>query len=162
MAVVNARDEILVLDVNGDNLGRMVFSDAKNLSEIKNLDLVQVNKKNNGLPVYKIIDQGKWQYQNKKNKRQNKSNTHQVKEVRFRVRTDSHDMKIKIGQIKKFITKGFDVKVAVNMRKGRERSYPEIAESKLAEIMESIKDMVKVNHQEKSSGGVFIVVRPFS
>ena len=68
----NSNSEILVLDDNGTNLGRMLYLDAKSLAVNRSLDLVQVNKDSGGVVVFKIMDHGKHKYEKKKNKQKKK------------------------------------------------------------------------------------------
>lgn len=159
MSVISSSTEILVLDSSGGNLGRMSYSDAKELSENINLDLVQVNKKDDNIPVYKIMDHGKWKYQNSKNKKNNKTSSHSTKEIGFKIRTEKHDIETKIAHIKKFISKGHDVKISVMMR-GRERSRPNIAEDKLLSLVQQIDSISSIYQEGKTSNSVYCIVRP--
>lgn len=154
----NLNSEILVLDDNGTNLGRMLYRDAKSLAVDRSLDLVQVNKDNdNDIVVFKIMDHGKHKYEKKKNKQKHIASP--LKEMNFKVRIDTHDLHIKTNQIKKFLLKGSDVKITVVMR-GRERMSPQIAHNKLAEILTELGDSVQVQQKKSTKSTVFITVRP--
>jgi len=149
----------LVLDENGNNLGRMPYRDAENLALERSLDLVRINKDNNGVVVFKIMDHGKHKYEQKKHKQ--KKTSHPVKEMTFKLRIDPHDLGIKVNRIKEFLKKGSDVKITVVMR-GRERMSPNLAHDKLESILSEIKDLVKVQQKKESKSSIFVTVRPLS
>lgn len=150
----NNSGDVLVLDPNGTNLGNMSYQSAQQLAIDRNLDLVQINKNNGELPVYKIMDRGKWQYLKKKG--QKKSSSQVLKEINFRVRIDDRDREIKINHIKRFLSKGMDVKIAVQMR-GREKANPSFAKEKMDTILSELNDLVLVK-QRKSSGSLIVAV----
>lgn len=156
----NPNAEILVLDEEGTNLGKMSYRDAKSIANSRNLDLIQINK-NNDLQVYKIMDRGKWKYEQKKTKSKQKKPTHHLKEMNFKMRIDPHDMNIKIDRIKGFLEKGDDVKIAVVMR-GRERSNPKLAHEKMDQILKAFGDKVQVQQRRSSSSMIFVTIRPNS
>ncbi|KKK51856.1 hypothetical protein LCGC14_3110760, partial [marine sediment metagenome] len=137
----NPNAEILVLDDTGTNLGRMPYRDAKSLAINRSLDLVQVNKDNNGVVVFKIMDHGKYKYDQKKHKQ--RKVVHPLKEMTFKMRIDPHDVDIKINRIKGFLSKGSDVKIAVVMR-GREQSSPHMAQKKLDSILKELEGLISV------------------
>ena len=89
--------EVLVLDDEGVNLGKMAHRDADALAVKSNLDLIQVNKSGDIL-VFKIMDYGKWKYSKKKG--QKKQTQRQLKEMNFKLRIDPHDQETKISHIK--------------------------------------------------------------
>lgn len=134
----------------------MPYRDAKALANDRNLDLVQVNK-DNTVHVYKIMDYGKFKYEQKKHKQ--KKTSHPLKEMSFKVRIDPHDMNIKINRIKSFLSKGSDVKITVTMR-GRERASPRLAEDKLNEILAALGDLAQVQQRRSTNSSVFVSVKP--
>lgn len=137
----NKNSDVLVLDPSGSNLGQMKFHDAQLLAtERYSLDLVQINK-NENLPVYKIMDFGKWKFAQSKQKK-NKISTGKIKEVHFKVNTDIHDLNTKINHIKEFLSKGNEVKIAVFM-KGREKSHPQLARQKMDAILSDLGDLIQ-------------------
>jgi translation initiation factor IF-3 len=152
----NPNAEILVLDENGNNLGRMPYRDAKSLATSRNLDLVQVNKKGE-IEVFKIMDYGKYKYDKKKHKQ--KKNPHPVKEMNFKMRIDPHDQEIKIKRIKSFLEKGADVKISVTMR-GREKANPRLAHQKMDQILEAFGDTIQVQQRHGSPSAIFATIRP--
>ena len=153
----NPNIEVLVLDDNGTNLGRMTLNSAQTLAIDRNLDLVQVNKNQDNFSVYKIMDQGKWQYVKKKASK--KSSSHSVKEMNFRVSIDVHDKETKINHIKRFLFKGMDVKISIQMR-GREKSNPTLAREKMDEILSELDDLIQIKQRKSSGSLITAVVRP--
>ncbi len=135
----------------------MPYRDAKSLSISQNLDLVQVSKDNEKVVVFKIMDHGKYKYEQKKNKQ--KKTTHPLKEMSFRLRIDPHDMDIKINRIKGFLSKGSDVKITVTMR-GRERATSQLAHQKLEAILAKLAELVQVQQKRSTKSSVFVTVRP--
>lgn len=154
----NPNAEILVLDEQGTNLGRMPHRDALNIASSHNLDLISVNKKD-GVEVFKIMDHGKWKYDKKKNKQKQKKSALPVKEMNFRVCIDSHDQEIKVNRIKNFLDKGADVKITVTMR-GREKANPRLAHDKMDLILAEFGDNVQVQQRRGSPSTVFATIRP--
>lgn len=149
--------EILVLDDQGINLGRMLYRDAKSLAINRNLDLVQVNKDHDKVVVFKIMDHGKYKYEKKKHKQ--KKTVQPLKEMSFRLRIDPHDMEIKINRIRDFLLKGSDVKITVTMR-GRERATPQLAHQKLEAILAKLAESVQTQQKRSTKSSVFATVRP--
>lgn len=149
-------NSVLVLDENGVNLGRMSYWDAKNLATSRNLDLVLISKKDES-QVFKIMDQGKWKYQ--QNKHKPKKHTHQTKEMNFNVRIDSHDLTIKIQHIKDFIKKGMDVKITVTM-KGREKAIPSLAHEKMNTILSALSEVSTASLKTVSPSSISVLVHP--
>lgn len=131
----------------------MLYRDAKSLALSRDLDLVQVNKDG----TFKIMDHGKYKYDRKKNKQ--KKTAQPLKEMTFKMRIDPHDVGIKINQIKRFLLKGSDVKIAVTMR-GRERASPQLAQEKLDSILKELEGLVAVQQTKSARSSVFVTVRP--
>ncbi len=153
----NSNVEVLVLDPNGTNLGNMSYKSAQQLAADRDLDLVQVNKNNGELSVYKIMDRGKWQYLKKKG--QKKPHSHVLKEMNFRVRIDDHDREVKINHIKRFLSKGMDVKISVQMR-GREKANPTFARQKMDDILSELDDLILVKQRKSSGALITAIIRP--
>ena len=151
-------DSVLVLDAEGNNLGTMTYSHAKKIAFEQNLDLVEINKQNGSL-VCKIMDRGKWQYQQSKQRQKNKHNTVQTKEIKIRPRIDSHDLDTKLNHVKRFIDKGHLVRFVVEM-KGRERSNAEYARTRLDEVLTNLGDIVKTENRKETKSFISIMMHP--
>ena len=122
-------DEIRVSQVrligpNGEQVGVIATSVALNLAKEANLDLVEVAP-NAKPPVAKLIDYGKFKYNEKIKAREARRNqsTAEIKEIRFRLKIDDHDFEVKKGHVVRFLNGGDKVKVTIMLR-GREQSRP--------------------------------------
>ena len=122
-------DEIRVSQVrligpNGEQVGVIATSVALNLAKEANLDLVEVAP-NAKPPVAKLIDYGKFKYNEKIKAREARRNqsTAEIKEIRFRLKIDDHDFEVKKGHVTRFLNGGDKVKVTIMLR-GREQSRP--------------------------------------
>ena len=111
---------IRVIDADGELIGVMSNDEGRALAKERGLDLVEVNPKVRP-PICKIIDYGKYKYEQKKATK--KSSSPQVKTVQLRPKTDDHDLVTKLKRARKFLDQGHRVKLVMRMR-GRERSYP--------------------------------------
>ena len=152
----NPNVEVLVLDSEGTNLGRMPYADAKSLAQDRDLDLVQIDK-GNKVQVFKIMNYGKYKYDKKKHKQ--KKTTSPTKEMSFKLRIDPHDQEIKINRIKHFLQKGSDVKITVTL-KGREKAAPQFAHEKLDEIIAELKECAIPLQRRSSHFSVSTMIRP--
>ncbi len=122
-------------------LGVLPTHEALRLAREADLDLVEVNPK--GVPpVCKIMDFGKFKYEEKKKENDAKKRQVQVelKEVKLRPKTDDHDLDTKTKHIRRFLEDGNKVKVTCRFR-GREITHPETAEVQLVHIIESTRDI---------------------
>lgn len=119
----------------------MATIDAKKLAREKNLDLVEVNPKAQP-PVCKVMDFGKYKYEEKKKKQQARRGqvTVELKEVKLRPKTDDHDLEVKIRHARRFIEEGNKVKVTCRFR-GREITHPETALRQLEEFARQTADI---------------------
>lgn len=147
---------VLVIGQDGKKLGVMSITQAKEKAFQEGLDLVEVNSKNR---VYKILDKGKWEYQQNKKKKSQKQNKHIQKEIKFRPVTEVHDMNTKIGQIKKFLDKQYSVKLTVYL-KGREKKQPEIAKQKLLEIYSLLENVSLMSDIKSYDSLSFAIIQP--
>ena len=130
--------EALVIDKHGHKVGQMSISDAKRAASDVGLDLVEVHRQGD-VSVCKIMDEGKWKYEQKKKAQNNKVHQLPDKEIKFRLSIDSHDQETKIKHAKKFLQKGHRVKIAVQYR-GREASNTEMIRNKMSDILGQLGD----------------------
>jgi translation initiation factor IF-3 len=117
--------EVRVIDDQGNSLGVMSVPDAVKKAEEKGADLVEVSP-NAKPPVCKILDYGKYRYEQLKKDKEAKKKQHVVvvKEVQVRPNIDKHDLGIKLEHANEFLIKGFKVKFVIRFR-GREMEYKE-------------------------------------
>ncbi|MCZ7686394.1 MAG: translation initiation factor IF-3 [Sandaracinaceae bacterium] len=144
--------EVRVIGAEGEMLGIMSTIDAKKLAREKNLDLVEVNPKAQP-PVCKVMDFGKYKYEEKKKKQQARKGQIQVelKEVKLRPKTDEHDMEVKIRHARRFIEEGNKVKITCRFR-GREITHPETAERQLDYFAEQCLDLAVIEQPPRMEG----------
>ncbi len=133
-----------VIGANQEMLGVLPTHEALRLAREADLDLVEVNPK--GVPpVCKIMDFGKFKYEEKKKENDLKKRQVQfeLKEVKLRPKTDDHDLETKAKHIRRFLEEGNKVKVTCRFR-GREITHPETAEVQLVHFIETTKDIAVV------------------
>src|SRR5262245_25597090 len=136
----------------------MQTRDAINLAREKELDLVEIAPTAQP-PVCRIMNLGKFMYeQNKKEQRaRKKQKTIQVKEIKFRPKTDEHDYLFKRKHIERFMEDGHKVK-AVIMFRGREMAHPEIGRRILERLMEELKDIIEIERPPRQEGNNMIAI----
>ncbi len=154
-------NKIFVIDENGKPLGEMSLAEALEIARSHELDLVEVSPKANP-PVAKIIDYGKFQYQQGKQERlaRAKSKKVEVKGIRIGLRTDEHDIHFKQKQAEKFLRKGNKVRVEIIL-KGKEKTYPDLAKSAIEKFISNIKLPYKIEDPlKKTPEGFNLIIAP--
>jgi len=139
--------EVRVVAEDGSNLGVLTTDQALRRAREVGLDLVEVNPKSNP-PVCKILDFGKYKYEEKKKQGEakRKQTVVEVKEIKIRPKTDDHDIAVKIRAIRRFIESGNKVKVTCRFR-GREIMHPQRAQMQLELIVSKIDDIANVEQR---------------
>ena len=147
-----------VIDPDGNQVGIIPTYKALATAGDFGLDLVEISPNANP-PVCKIMDYGRYKYEQTKKKQEakKKQSTFQVKEIKIRPKTGEHDLKIKIGHIKKFIGKKDKVKVTVIFR-GREISLSELGRNLLEKIAEETDDIAVVEQYPKFEGRTMMMI----
>ncbi len=139
-------------------LGVLSTQEALRAAKAKGLDLVEVNPKAMP-PVCKIMDFGKFKYEEKK--RENEAKKRQIhvelKEVKLRPKTDDHDLEVKGRHIRRFIEEGNKVKVTCRFR-GREITHPETAERQLVHFIEISRDIAVVEQGARMEGKTMTIL----
>ncbi|MBM4357024.1 MAG: translation initiation factor IF-3 [Deltaproteobacteria bacterium] len=136
--------EVRVVDANGEMLGVLSTSEAIKRARDQGMDLVEINPKAVP-PVCKILDYGKFKYEEKKKKRdtKRKQSVVEIKEVKLRPKTDDHDLDFKMRAARRFIEGGNKVKFTVRFR-GREITHPEKAREQLDWICNQCLDIALI------------------
>ncbi len=144
--------EVRLIGENGEQLGIMSAKEAYKMAQDAELDLVKVAP-NAKPPVCKIIDYGKYRYeQNRKEKEaKKKQKTIEVKEVRLTPNIDSNDLNTKVTAARKFLERGDKVKVSLRFR-GREMSHMNQSKVILDEFAESLQDIATIDKPSKVEG----------
>jgi len=134
--------QIRVVGADGANLGVMATRDALKMAQDQALDLVEINPRAVP-PVCKIMDYGKFKYEEKKKQqaaRKNQQNQ-ELKELTFRPNTDENDLSHKVEQAKGFLSEGNKVKFTIRFR-GREITHPDIGKNKLEWIQQQLAGLI--------------------
>jgi translation initiation factor IF-3 len=136
--------EVRVIADSGDMLGVMSTQEALRRAQEKGLDLVEVNPKAEP-PVCKILDFGKFKYDEKKKAREakRKQSIVEIKEIKLRPKTDDHDLQFKTRAAHRFLEAGHKVKFTVRFR-GREITHPEKAQEQLDWIVKECEEIANV------------------
>jgi translation initiation factor IF-3 len=147
-----------VIDAEGKQLGILSLSDALAEAAKGGLDLVEVAPASDP-PVCRILDYGKFRYQQSKKLQDAKKSqtTIQVKEIRLRPKTESHDLQVKIKHIRKFLSQHDKVKITMMFR-GREIAYSELGRKIMEDIREALVDASVVEQQPRLEGRNMIMI----
>lgn len=144
--------EVRLIDQEGENKGVVPIEEAQTYARDVGLDLVEVAP-NARPPVCRVMDYGKFMYEQEKKAKQARKSSKQVevKELRLRPKTDEHHVNFKAKQARKFLEKGNKVRVRVLFR-GRERFHGDIAREMLKEFAGQLSD-VSIIEQEPTHEG---------
>jgi translation initiation factor IF-3 len=150
--------EIRVVGADGEMLGVLSVAKAMELAEQVGLDLVEISP-NAEPPVCKILDYGKYKYeqQKKANEARKKQKTVDVKEVKIRPGIEDHDYNVKMKAARKFLENGDKVKVTMRFR-GREMAHQQIGMDLLKRMQEELADVSKVEFSPKLEGRQVMMV----
>jgi translation initiation factor IF-3 len=150
--------EVRVIGQDGQQLGVLSLKRALELAAQEELDLVEVAP-NADPPVCKIMDYGKFKYQqNKRTQEAKKKQTViQVKEVKIRPKTDEHDLQVKIRHIKRFLGQRDKAKVTILFR-GREIAYIDQGTKVMDRVKEELKDDALVEQSPKMEGRNMVMI----
>lgn len=145
----------------GDQLGIFPLREALALAREQNLDLVEVAPQADP-PVCRLLDYGKYAYERARRAREARKAQKPVefKEIRLRPKTGEHDINFKVDRMRSFLKEGFKVRVRVLFR-GREITYPEIAQQMLMKIATGLNDVAVVENQPRMEGrSMYMVLAP--
>jgi translation initiation factor IF-3 len=142
----------LLIDEDGTRVGVVPLREALALAEERGLDLVEVAP-NAVPPVCRVLDYGKYRYEQTKKEREARKHQKQaeLKEVRLKPKTDDHDLEIKAKQARKFLLAGDKVKFTVRFR-GREMAHPDIGREMLEQIAEQLRDVATIEQRPLMEG----------
>ena len=144
--------EIRLIGEDGEQLGIMTAKEALSKAREADLDLVKIAP-NAKPPVCKIIDYGKFRYEQERREKEarKKQKITEVKEIRLSPNIDVNDLNTKANQARKFITKGDKVKVSLRFR-GREMAHVNVGKQILDSFYEKLEDIAVVDKQPKLEG----------
>lgn len=153
--------QVRVIDEEGQMLGVMTPMEGIRLAEERGLDLIEIAPTASP-PTCKIMDYGKWKYENKKKQAaaRKKQVIVQVKEIQIRPRTDQHDFETKMKHARRFILDGDKVKVSMRFM-GRELAHQEVGMTQMKKVIETLQDIVIVESNPKMEGkSAFLILAP--
>lgn len=141
-----------LIDAEGRQLGLMITSEALRLARESGLDLVEVSP-DSSPPVCKIMDYGKYKYEQKKKAHQARARQKivHIKELRLRPKTEEHDLMVKIKKAREFLEDGDRVQINLLFR-GREMAHIELAKDLLERFATEIADVGKVDKSASLEG----------
>jgi translation initiation factor IF-3 len=150
--------EVRVVGPDGSNWGVLPTDEALRRAQEAGYDLVEVNPKG-APPVCKILDFGKFKYEEKKKQREakKKQSVVEVKEIKLRPKTDDHDLMVKTRAARRFLESGNKVKFTCRFR-GREITHPEVAYHQFETIMSKLDDLANVEQRPTMEGRAMAVI----
>ncbi len=150
--------EVQVISSDGENLGILNLQDAISRAKDQALDLIEISP-NAKPPVCKIMDMGKFKYdqQKKANKAKKKQKKIELKEIKLRPVTEVHDYTFKIKNAQKFLSKGDKVKFTIRF-KGRELQHSNLGSELMEKIKQDMQSIGKVELQPRFDGKQMIMV----
>ncbi|NNE44589.1 MAG: translation initiation factor IF-3 [Gemmatimonadetes bacterium] len=149
---------IRVVSEDGEQLGIMTADEGRALARERGLDLVEVAATSRP-PVCRIMDFGKFKYEQNKKDRKAKSRQHgqQLKEVKFRPKIEKHDLEVKVRNARRFLEEHHKVKVTMNFR-GREVTHSEIGRDILKRVAALLEDVSQVESPPRIEGRHMIML----
>ncbi len=149
--------EVRLIGENGEQLGIMPVKEAMRMAREADLDLVKVAP-NAKPPVCKIIDYGKFRYEQMRRDKEakKKQKVTEIKEIRLSPNIDNNDLNTKANHARKFLSKGDKVKVSLRFR-GREMSHVNVGKQILDTFFEKLEDIAVVDKPAKLEGRSMVV-----
>lgn len=150
--------EVRLIDENGQNVGIVSRFDALDRAVAAGLDLVEVSPDANP-PVCKILDYGKFKYQEQKKAAEARKHQKivEVKEIKMRPSIDDHDYDVKMRSIKRFFDEGDKVKITLRFR-GREMAHQELGMDLLQRVKADLGELAKVEAEPRLEGRQMVMV----
>lgn len=150
--------KVRLIGPQGDQVGIVSSREALTMAQDAGLDLVEIAP-NAAPPVCKIIDYGKFRYDQTKREKESKKTQHQVKvkEVKLKPNIDEHDFQTKLKRAQGFLEKGFKVKVTCWFR-GREMAYPQLGRKVMDRMCDELQEIAHVEARAKMMGRSMICV----
>lgn len=165
----NTADEILInenikakqvrlIDADNENRGIVSIKEALAIAEEYGLDLIEISPQANP-PVCKVLDYGKFRYEQQKKKNEAKKNQKvvEIKELKLRPVIETHDYEVKMKQAKKFLEQGNKVKFTMRF-KGRELSANDMGKQIMSQIVEDLESCAKVDSEMKLEGRQMMMI----
>jgi len=150
--------QVHLIDKDGANLGNVSTAEALAKAQEAGLDLVEISP-NASPPICKILDYGKFKYQEQKKaaEARKKQKVVEVKEIKYRPMIDDHDYDVKMRSMMRFFEEGDKVKVTLRFR-GREMAHQELGTRLLERVKEDVSKMAKVEMDARLEGRQMVMV----
>ena len=150
--------EIRLIGAEGENLGVLSPIRALELAEQAGLDLVEISPTAEP-PVCKIMDFGKFKYETQKREAEarKKQKIIEIKEVKFRPNTDTHDYEVKMRSVTKFLENGDKVKVTLRFR-GREMAHHNLGRELLERVATDVEGLGKIENMPRLEGRKMVMM----
>ncbi|HET9068396.1 MAG TPA: translation initiation factor IF-3 [Amaricoccus sp.] len=150
--------EIRLIGAEGENIGLITPEKAMALAVAAGLDLVEISP-NATPPVAKIMDFGKYKYetQKKESEARKKQKVIEIKEIKFRPNTDTHDYDVKMRSVTKFLEEGDKVKITLRFR-GREMAHADLGRKLLERVADDLTDLGKVEAMPRLEGRQMVMM----
>ena len=139
-----------MIGAEGEQLGTMTSEAALSKAEEAGLDLVEVAPGSKP-PVVRIMDYGRYKYEQKKKSGKSKGHTASLKEVKLRPRTDDHDLDTKLKSVRRFLMEGDKVKITVMFR-GRELAHRELGRRQMDRVTQMLGTIALVENPARMEG----------
>jgi len=153
--------EVRLIDDDGNQHGVVTISVALSMAEERGLDLVKIAPQAVP-PVCKIMDYGKYRFEQSKREKEQRKNQKvvELKEVRLSATIDAHDMEVKAKACARFLENGDKVKVSIRFR-GRQATHSEIGLDVMNAFYELVKDTAAIDRPAKQEGrNMFMILEP--
>ncbi len=151
-------EKLRVINQKGDNLGILEKDEALKKAEEAGLDLMVVAA-NAQPPVARIMDHGKYQYQQQK-KQAKSAKSSDMKEIRLTINIEEHDFKTRIKQAQKFLKNNHPVKVSMVLH-GREQAFPQQAKERIEDFVDQLNQFGKLDQEVKKEGrNLYAIMKP--
>ena len=150
--------EVQLIDAEGENRGTVPTHEALQMAREAGLDIVEISPNNNP-PVCKILDHGKFKFQAQKKaaEARKKQKIIEIKEIKFRPGTDTHDYDVKMRSVLKFLEEGDKVKITLRFR-GREMAHQELGHKIIQAILTDLADIALVETPARQEGRTLSMV----
>lgn len=143
---------VRLVDAEGEQVGIVSIEDARSAAAERGLDLVEVAPMARP-PVVRIMDYGKYKYEQARKARESRKKQHQVKvkEIKLRPKIEDHDLNFKAGHARRFLSEGNKVKLTMRFR-GREMSHSELGAEVLKDFADALSDVGQVEEDARMEG----------
>ena len=150
--------KVRTIDSDGKQIGVLATEEALRIAREKNLDLVQVAS-NTEPPVCRIMDYGKYRYEQTKKEKSARKHQHSIKmkEIKLRPTIEKHDFGVKERRAREFLEEGSKVKVTVIFR-GREMAHTEFGKKVLEDMSNNLQDIAAIEMRPKMTGKIMTAI----